>query len=193
MKFSVSFISRAALSAAALYVSCHAPSALAQEDRNGQDASAAKPFVYLLDRHATFKEQAVDTLPPLPRDGDLLPFEVSQNSPLTFAIDGRSLSIGDHDHVIRYTVVITSPQGARNVRYEGIRCDTYEWRAYAATDEAGTAWDRGAATEWARIENTALNGYHAALYTDYFCASKMPVASAKVITDNIRYRRPTGP
>jgi hypothetical protein len=145
-------------------------------------------FTYLLDRKGTWTENKVDTLPPLPKDSDLLPFVVSQNTPLTFAVDKNSISVGD-DGVVRYTVVATSTSGARNVNYEGIRCDTYEWRRYASFDDAGTGWDRGSAFEFRRIENGELNAYQAALYQDYFCASKLPVGTAKQIVSNIQYKR----
>ncbi|MCC8393925.1 CNP1-like family protein [Paraburkholderia sp. MMS20-SJTR3] len=158
-------------------------------------SSAGKPsnnddsaFVYLLDRKGTWVENKVDTLPTLPTDANLLPFEVSGNTPLHFAIDPKSLSVGD-DGVVRYTVVVTSPGGARNVSYQGIRCDTYEWRQYAALNADHDDWDRTVANDFSRIENGALNAYQAALYQDYMCANKIPLGSAKQIVHNIRYKR----
>jgi hypothetical protein len=93
---------------------------------------------------------------------------------------------------VRYSVVITSPQGARNVNYEGIRCDTYEWRSYAAINENGDAWDRHAAVGWRRIEQSELNAYHAALYQDYMCENRTPTGSAKQMVQRIRYKRIAG-
>lgn len=145
-------------------------------------------FTYLLDRKGTWVEDKVDTLPPLPHASDLLPFNVSQNTPLTFTVDKNSVSVGN-DGVVRYTVVATSPSGARNVNYEGIRCDTYEWRRYASINEDQTGWDRAVAFGFRRIENGELNAYQAALYQDYFCTSKLPVGTAKQIVSNIQYKR----
>jgi hypothetical protein len=145
-------------------------------------------FTYLLDRKTTWAENPITTLPPLPQAADLLPFSVSRATPLTFAIAKNSLSVGT-DGVVRYVVVVTSPAGARNVNYEGIRCDTYEWRLYASINDNQTGWDRTVANDFQRIENGDLNSYHAALYDDYFCANKMPSGSAKVITENIRLGR----
>lgn len=149
------------------------------------------PFVYLLDRQGTWTENKVDKLPPLPRAADLIPFDVSQNTRLQFAVDAKSLSVGT-DGVVRYTVVVTSPAGARNVNYEGIRCDTYEWRLYAGLNADHDDWDRTVSNDWARIENGELNAYHAALYQDYFCASKMPTGAAKAIVENMRLHRTAG-
>lgn len=146
-------------------------------------------FVYLLDRKGSWQENKLEGLPALPQAGaKLTPFSVSNNTPLQFAVDPASLSVGS-DGVVRYTIVITSPSGARNVNYEGIRCDTYEWRLYASLDADHNGWDQTVANDWARIENGSLNAYHAALYQDYFCANKLPVASAKVIVENMRLGR----
>ena len=93
---------------------------------------------------------------------------------------------------MRYTVVVTSPAGARNVNYEGIRCDTYEWRLYAGLNADHDDWDRTVGNDWTRIENGELNAYHAALYQDYFCASKMPSGLAKTIVENMRLHRTAG-
>jgi hypothetical protein len=152
-----------------------------------KDGSA---FTYLLDRKSNWTENKVATLPSLPIEADLLPFDVSQNTPLNFSVDAKSVDVGS-DGVIRYTVVVTSPSGARNVNYEGIRCDTYEWRQYAALNADHDGWDRSVATAWRRIENGNLNAYQAALYQDYFCDSKVPAAPAKTIVNNIRMRRTT--
>jgi len=88
--------------------SSKAPSASNQDDG---------VFTYLLDRKSEWVENKVDTLPPLPQASNLLPFNVSQNTPLTFAVDKTSLTVGS-DGVVRYVVVATSPGGARNVNYE---------------------------------------------------------------------------
>ncbi|WP_116137499.1 CNP1-like family protein [Trinickia diaoshuihuensis] len=145
-------------------------------------------FQYLLDRKSEWKEDKVETLPPLPSEHDLIAFDVSQNSPLHYAVDAKSLNVGS-DGVVRYTVVITSPSGARNVNYEGIRCDTYEWRLYAGLNADHDGWDRSVANDWTRIENGNLNAYQASLYQDYFCASKMVTGNAKTIVNNMRFNR----
>ncbi|ACC71820.1 CNP1-like family protein [Paraburkholderia phymatum] len=145
-------------------------------------------FQYLFDRPSTWTEKKVDALPAMPQPGNLLPFTVSQNTPLQFAVDAKSLSV-DSDGVVRYTVVITSPSGARNVNYEGIRCEDYSWKLYAGLNADHDGWDRTVANDWTRIENGDLNAYHAALYQDYFCTSKMPVGKADLILNNIRLKR----
>ncbi|HEV3104287.1 MAG TPA: CNP1-like family protein [Trinickia sp.] len=148
-------------------------------------------FTYLLDRKSNWTENKVDTLPPLPQASNLIAFDVSLNTPLKFFVDAKSLTV-DTDGIVRYSVVVTSPSGARNVNYEGIRCDTYEWRLYAGLNASHDGWDRTVENDWQRIENGDLNAYHASLYQDYFCENKMPTGSTKSIVDNMRlHRTPT--
>jgi hypothetical protein len=146
-------------------------------------------FTYLLDRKGTWQENKVESLPALPQAStQLLPFDVSNNTQLKFAIDPASLTVGS-DGVVRYAIVITSPGGARNINYEGIRCDTYEWRLYASLNADHNGWDQTVANDWSRIENGTLNAYHSSLYQDYFCANKMPIGKASTIIENIRFGR----
>ncbi|KAF1030180.1 MAG: hypothetical protein GAK40_00115 [Burkholderia plantarii] len=176
-------LAAASLAALAVLAGC-AHSKAPGQPSNKDDST----FVYLLDRQPSWRENAVTTLPPLPAEGNLLPFNVSQNTPLQFFVDSKSLTVGT-DGVVRYTVVVTSPSGARNVIYEGIRCDTYEWRQYGSLNADHDGWDQTVATDWTRIENGDLNAYHAALYQDYFCSNKVPVAKAGAILDNLRQHR----
>ncbi|TKC91236.1 hypothetical protein FAZ69_06105 [Trinickia terrae] len=179
------FFEEVTLKAIALAAACAAAGALLAGCSNTPSNKDDSVFTYLLDRQGTWVENKVDTLPPLPQAGDLLPFNVSQNTPLKFSVDAKSLTVGS-DGIVRYTVVVTSPGGARNVNYEGIRCDTYEWRLYAGLNADHDGWDRTVQNDWRRIENGNLNAYQASLYQDYFCANKMPTGSAKSIVNNIR-------
>jgi hypothetical protein len=146
-------------------------------------------FQYLFDRKSVFVEDKDVTPPALPDYNALLPFEVSKNTTLTFGIDPKSLSVGK-DNVVRYTVVIQSPAGARNVRYEGIRCtDGQQWKLYAAINEDGDGWDSETNTDWERIEYNSLNAYQLTLAKDYFCDFSSVAGDAKQIVENIRFKR----
>jgi hypothetical protein len=77
-------------------------------------------------------------LPPYPQPGDLVEFPVDNpGSPFRYALDARHLGVGD-DGVVRYTLVVSSPSGARNVSVEGIRCDQKEFKVYAYGTGRGT-------------------------------------------------------
>ncbi|MGN6259381.1 MAG: CNP1-like family protein [Ralstonia sp.] len=149
-----------------------------------------------------FKEDAV-TFPAPPVDRDAVPFDVGgrTDSPLRFAIDPKSVSIGK-DNVVRYTVLITSKTGARNVNYEGLRCDTAERRIYAtlrndtnqwvgnrAVDMNETANTESAsmnaykpATNWQRVGNGGPTDYASALMRSYFCDVRSVAGDGKAST-----------
>lgn len=133
-------------------------------------------------------EEVALQLPAAPQDKDLLPFEVSGNASQAFAIDPKSLSAGA-DGVVRYTLLAVSPAGARNVSYEGIRCETFEKKLYAVGHADGS-WTRARRSEWDRIVRNAANRQHAVLAIDYFCDSKMVAGNPRQILDRIRYQRP---
>ena len=112
--------------------------------------------------------QEVETqLPAKPADADIVPFEVSGGTSYHFGIDTKSLSIGTDD-VYRYTLIATSAQGARNVSYEGIRCETSQKKVYAIGRADGT-WVKSRSAAWAPIVDVGINRQDAALLREYFC------------------------
>lgn len=112
-------------------------------------------------------QEAPVQLPAAPVDANLLPFDVSATATQRFALDANSLSVGQ-DGVVRYTLVATSPSGARSVSYEGIRCQTFERKTYAFGHPDGT-WSRSKRGEWNPIPRNAANRQHAVLAQDIFC------------------------
>lgn len=139
------------------------------------------------DQDKSWKEIAV-RLPATPVPENLLPFYVSATATQSFAIDVTSLTIGD-DGVIRYTMVATSATGARNISYEGIRCQSHEKKVYAFGHTDGT-WSRSHRDQWGPIMSNAANRQHASLAQDYFCDGKMIAGKADQILENMRNRQP---
>lgn len=135
-----------------------APAASAQSDWRSWDSE--------FDENRKPWKELSAALPPPPRDENLLAFEASGASPHRFFIDGRSVSAGE-DGVVRYTLVIRTAGGARNVSFEGIRCETREQKTYAVGQAAG--WTRARNPAWRRIEAREVNNHHLVLYSDYFC------------------------
>lgn len=124
------------------------------------------------DRADSFDEkpwaETLHQLPPAPDPKHLIPIDVGALSDNKFAIDEQSVTVGT-DEVVRYTLVVTSPGGARNVSYEGMRCATAERRLYAF-GRADGSWSRARNNQWVRISENNLNRQHAALFSDYFCS-----------------------
>jgi hypothetical protein len=124
-------------------------------------------------------------LPPLPDPANLIRIDVSAHTSNSFAVDEQSVTYGE-DEVIRYTLVITSPSGARNVSYEGMRCATAERRVYAFVGSGG-GWAPTRNSAWVRIQENGLNRHHAALFREYFCSSGgsvMDTAQARRVLPN---------
>jgi hypothetical protein len=127
-------------------------------------------------------------LPAAPQDADLVKFLVGGASQYRFALDQKALSIGS-DGVFRYTLVATSPQGARNVSYEGIRCETAEKKIYATGRTDGT-WARSRTAAWSRIEEVGANRQHAALMKEYFCPDSYPARKTSDIVARLKVYLP---
>ena len=139
------------------------------------------------DSGKTWQEIAIQ-LPAAPSPESLLPFYVSPTATQNFAVDEKSLSIGK-DGVIRYTMVSTSPAGAKNLSYEGLRCETFEKKSYAFARADGT-WARSRQDQWERIVRNAANRQHGVLALDFFCESKSISGNREAILERLRAKRP---
>jgi hypothetical protein len=133
------------------------------------------------DENRPWQEIAVQ-LPAPPKDENLLPFYVSPTATQKFFVDAKSISVGS-DNVVRYTLVSISQEGAKNVTYEGIRCETFEKKIYAIGEEDGS-WARSRRNQWEGIVRGFANRQHAALAKDYFCENTSVAGKA----ENIVYR-----
>ncbi len=129
-------------------------------------------------------EEIAADFPPAPKAENLLPFYVGPTATQTFAVDSKSLSIGT-DGVVRYTLVATSPSGAKNISYEGIRCASFEKKIYALGREDGT-WGRSRRDQWESIVRSKVNRQHAALSADYFCSNLTIVGTEKDMINRLK-------
>ncbi|MBK9238120.1 MAG: CNP1-like family protein [Rhodoferax sp.] len=84
--------------------------------------------------------------PPVVIGKDLIPIDMPANLALRFGVDPKTLTI-TNDGVVRYVMVASNDQGARNVMYEGVRCATGEVRTYARQDSTGQ-WTADAQAQW---------------------------------------------
>jgi hypothetical protein len=139
------------------------------------------------DEHKAWQEIAIQ-LPAAPQSEHLLPFYVSANATQSFAIDEKSVTVGT-DGVIRYTLIASSPSGARNISYEGIRCRSFEKKIYAFGQPNGS-WSRSRRDQWEPIAQNAANRQHATLAKDYFCRNFTVAGSAVEMVGRIREQQP---
>ncbi|WP_027457602.1 CNP1-like family protein [Dechloromonas agitata] len=119
--------------------------------------------------------------PSYPAPENLLPLYVSAATANKFFIDGATLSVGA-DGVIRYVLVVETPQGGRNVTFEGMRCEARARRIYAS-GRADGSWSKARKDEWVRIQDAYANRQHAALFLEYFCPFGNAVRNAAEARD----------
>jgi hypothetical protein len=123
-------------------------------------------------------------LPPYPKAENLVEFKVSSATPHRHFVDTASISVGE-DKVVRYTVVIEAAGGAKNVSFEGMRCETGERRLYAYGHADGS-WSKARNAGWEGIKFRSMLSYQKALYEDHFCPDGINVKDAKEATQNLR-------
>jgi len=148
-------------------------------------ASAASSGAGFEDEDEARKWQEMEVeFPAFPKQEGLIAFYVSAVTENRFFVDPGSISIGG-DGVVRYVLVVESGAGARNVSYEGMRCEARERRLYAFGRSDG-AWSKSRNSQWERVREAAGNRHHAALFQEYFCPGGVIVSSADEARDALR-------
>jgi hypothetical protein len=130
-----------------------------------------------------WKEIALQ-LPAAPQSQNLLPFYVSPTATQKFSIDSTSISVGK-DGVVRYTLVSVGDGGARNVSYEGLRCDQMQKRLYAFGRPDGS-WSRSRREEWEPIRVNSPNRQHITLASDFMCDGRTVAGNAVKMAQKFR-------
>lgn len=126
-------------------------------------------------------------LPSYPDEKDLLEVSVDDaDAGRTYYLDAKSLSVGA-DGVIRYTVVIVSRTGAKNVLFEGIRCDTQEYKTYAYGTLDNTL--RAAVPEgrWAPISGRGATVYRRQFYEYYLCSPQRSPLNPEQVIQRVKH------
>jgi len=121
-------------------------------------------------------DEVKTSLPPYPKPESLVRFYVGRTADFEFYVDTTSVSVSPAG-TVRYTLVARSPSGAMNVSYEGIRCESYEHRAYAFGRYDGT-WLQARNSQWIPIARSASNNAQTTLADDFFCPQGNRVRSA---------------
>ena len=107
--------------------------------------------------------------PAYPRDQDLIEFGLRGVTTNRFFVDGTTLSVAP-DKVVRFVLVIRTPEGVNNVRFAGLRCTDKEWKDYAFGRSDHT-WIVARDAQWQPVLSPRINNYQGTLYKDYFCTS----------------------
>ena len=92
------------------------------------------------------------------------------------------MSAGE-DRIVRYVLVARSASGAESVSFEGIRCQSREYRVYAVGQPEG-GW-AGRASEWRPIPRQ-WNSSQAALARQYFCPGRAAIRTSSEGQEAVR-------
>ena len=123
-------------------------------------------------------------LPAYPLTKNLIAFDASTLTANRHFIDAQSIKVGE-DRIIRYTVVIDTKGGARNVSYEGMRCKPGERKLYAYGRPDAT-WSMAQTPTWQAINFNSATSYHRDLYREIFCPDEIAVKDAAEAIANLR-------
>jgi hypothetical protein len=154
-------------------------------------ACAGDPLISGVDPFAPMVFKEGTTTMPLnpPNQATLVPFYVSQETIFKFAVDTSSILIGA-DGVTRYIVVITNPSGEQQAQYEGIRCDSFQWRLYGSLENG--KWKENPLGEWKVMKQRTANRYQAALAQGAFCNINTQEKDIKNIVQSLNPKSFTG-
>lgn len=110
--------------------------------------AACAAHAQLVPQSADWREIEAPPPPALKLDG-LIPLEIPGTA-LRYGVAPASVAIGS-DGIVRYVVVASSTTGAVNAMYEGIRCNSGEFKVYARHNP-----DSG----WTPVKDAAWRSLH---------------------------------
>ena len=135
----------------------------AQRDAYGTE----KDYFEFDDRQVEQWKESEISPPPYPRDENLLVVSLPVTDTLKIYIDRASLSRGP-DRVARFSLVVESSSGVRSVFYDGLRCETREYKTYAIGNPEQT-FTPVKNPAWRQIPRPAANAFRYHLYQHYIC------------------------
>lgn len=151
-------------------------------------AGAGRPQVMLPSAGDGGADLAID-LPAWPDERDLAELKQGVRPDLRFFVDRRSIELLPGGQ-FRYTFVVRSTGGARNVTFEMMRCEPRE-RMILAIGSPDRRWSPARFIRWEPIDRNDPAGMREVLYRDIFCPDRQPVASMKAALAALRTGLPT--
>lgn len=105
--------------------------------------------------------------PTYPSDPDLIAVRMPATYTLKVYLDEKSISLAQ-DGITRFTLVIESALGNRNVFFEGYHCDTREYKTYASGTSDKT-FEPIKKPKWEKIAYYDTNAFRFQLLRYYVC------------------------
>jgi len=172
-----------------LAISVQVGSAYAKRQLPGDHVESLPDQKYQFEEGEAWKENDLK-IPPYPDDGDLMELQLDDPSGrFTYYMDEESLTISKNDYVVRYTLVIESKRGTRNIFYEGMRCNTLEYKTYAFGTGKGK-FRPSRKPEWKSMFDSGYKKLRMDLMEFYLCdPRKLPRDKDEIVT-RIKYPAP---
>ena len=136
------------------------------------------------ERLAPNQPAAAISPPAYPRDQNLIEFYQSPVATMRYFVDAASVTALYKEGEVRYTLVVRSPSGAKNVSFEGIRCTGHQYRVIATGHSDGT-WSMRPG-EWRDIVRRADLEAQSTLKRQFFCPHNDPIQSSAEGVDALR-------
>ena len=121
--------------------------------------------------------------PPAIKVDGLIPLEIPRSA-LRFGVDPASVSLGS-DGIVRYVVVAVSATGAVNALYEGLRCDSGEFKVYARGN-LGSGWTLAKDSPWRTLHDAQSSSHTLLVARTGACVGHAPNRSAMQIVRDLR-------
>ncbi|MEO5343833.1 MAG: CNP1-like family protein, partial [Gammaproteobacteria bacterium SHHR-1] len=141
-----------------------------REEEFDYDESLRKPW-----------QEGQSEIPPLPKASAMLEVPIDGlGDDFEVLIDPNSLSIGE-DRVVRYWLMLRSHLGAVNLHYEGINCNTGQYKAYAyGSPREASGFRVVKEPRWAPLKALRGRGFRPELQ-QLFCDYGLPLARRDII------------
>jgi hypothetical protein len=143
-------------------------------------ALAAPGFAQLLATDPDWMESEAPPPKALNLKG-LVPFEVSTNSSLVWAIDPATVTIVG-DGLVRYVAVARSQSGVLNVLYEVINCSNGQLKTYA---RIVTKDSDAAAKTWTMVDSPKWKSFYDVPSKHAFALAKQGVCTGNTAAQNV--------
>ena len=122
--------------------------------------------------------------PPAYSTSGLIDIDMPAGSSVKLGVDPKTIAIDQAKGIVRYVVVMRGPT-AVNASYEGIRCNTGEFRVYARQTQ-GNPWSAGAENDWKslRLRSGVVVRYPYELARGGMCVgTSLPQTAADVVRE----------
>lgn len=118
-------------------------------------------------------------------DASLLQVPIPAGSNLRFMVDPASVARVELS-LVRYTLVVRSPSGFRNISYEGLDCSNNTWHVYATWSQADARWVANPGQQWRRADPASNTDVHGVLDRDYWCDGRWAAGDAPRLVRRLR-------